>query len=47
MAGGLAKWLRHLNDLVVGETAAPACFARENTEGAGMPINDICIKLNG
>jgi len=21
----------------VGETAAPACFVRENAEGAGMP----------
>jgi len=21
----------------VGETAAPACFSRENAEGAGMP----------
>ena len=24
----LAKWLCHLNDLTVGETVAPACFAR-------------------
>jgi len=37
MAGGLAEWLRHFNDLAVGETAAPACFSRENAEGAGMP----------
>ena len=33
----LAEWLRHFNDLAVGETAAPACFSRENAEGAGMP----------
>jgi len=33
----LAKWLCHFNDLAVGETAAPACFLRENAEGAGMP----------
>ncbi len=33
MAGGLAEWLRYFNDLVVGETAAPACFLRENAEG--------------
>jgi len=33
----LAEWLRHINDLTVGETAAPACFLRENAEGAGMP----------
>jgi hypothetical protein len=33
----LAKWLRHFNDLAVGETAAPAWFSRENAEGAGMP----------
>jgi hypothetical protein len=33
----LAEWLRHFNDLAVGETAAPACFLRENAEGAGMP----------
>jgi hypothetical protein len=32
-----AKWLRHFNNLAVGETAAPACFSRENAEGAGMP----------
>jgi len=37
MAGGLAEWLRHFNNLAVGETAAPACFTRENAEGAGMP----------
>jgi len=37
MAGGLAEWLRHFNDLAVGETAAPACFLRENAMGAGMP----------
>jgi len=37
MAGGLAEWLRYFNDLAVGETAAPACFSRENAEGAGMP----------
>jgi len=37
MAGGLAEWLRYFNDLEVGETAAPACFLRENAEGAGMP----------
>ena len=33
----LAEWIRHFNDLAVGETAAPACFSRENEEGAGMP----------
>ena len=33
----LAEWLRHFNGLAVGETAAPACFLRENAEGAGMP----------
>ena len=33
----LAEWLRHFNDLAVGETAAPAWFLRENAEGAGMP----------
>ena len=33
----LAEWLRHFNDLAVGETAAPACFSRENAEGTGMP----------
>jgi hypothetical protein len=33
----LAEWLSHFNDLAVGETAAPACFSRENAEGAGMP----------
>jgi len=33
----LAKWLRHFNNLTVGETAAPACISRENAEGAGMP----------
>jgi hypothetical protein len=33
----LAEWLRQFNDLAVGETAAPACFLRENAEGAGMP----------
>jgi hypothetical protein len=33
----LTEWLRHFNDLAVGETAAPACFSRENSEGAGMP----------
>jgi hypothetical protein len=32
-----AEWLRHFNNLAVGETAAPACFLRENAEGAGMP----------
>jgi len=32
----LAKWLRHFNDLAVGETAAPAWYLRENAEGAGM-----------
>jgi hypothetical protein len=26
----LAEWLRYFNDLAVGETAAPACFSREN-----------------
>jgi len=33
MAGGLAEWLRHFNDLAVGEAAAPACFSRENAKG--------------
>ena len=33
----LPEWLRHFNDLAVEETAAPACFSRENAEGAGMP----------
>jgi len=33
----LAEWLRHFNDLAVEETAASACFLRENAEGAGMP----------
>ena len=33
----LAEWLRHFNDLAVGETATPAYFLRENAEGAGMP----------
>ena len=33
----LAEWLRYFNDLAVGKTAAPACFLRENAEGAGMP----------
>jgi len=33
----LAEWFRHFNDLAVGETAASACFSRENAEGAGMP----------
>jgi hypothetical protein len=33
----LAEWLRHYNGLAVGETAAPACFLRENAEGEGMP----------
>jgi len=33
----LAEWLRYFNVLAVGETAAPACFSRENAEGAGMP----------
>ncbi len=33
----LAEWLRHFNDLAVGETAAPASFSRENAEGVGMP----------
>jgi len=33
----LAEWVRHFNDLAVGETAAPACLSRENAEGAGMP----------
>jgi hypothetical protein len=32
----LAEWLRYFNDLAVGETATPACFSRENAEGAGM-----------
>ena len=32
-----AEWLRYFNDLAVGETAAHACFSRENAEGAGMP----------
>ena len=32
-----AEWLRYFNDLAVGETAATACFSRENAEGAGMP----------
>ena len=31
------EWLRYFNELAVGETAAPACFSRENAEGAGMP----------
>jgi len=26
----LTEWLRHFNDLAVGETAAPAWFSREN-----------------
>jgi hypothetical protein len=29
----LAEWLRYFNDLAVGETAAPACFLRENAKG--------------
>ena len=29
--------LRHFNDLAVGETAAPACFLRENAEGQVCP----------
>ena len=33
----LTEWRRHCSDLAVGETAAPACFSRENAEGAGMP----------
>jgi len=33
----LAQWLRYFIDFAVGETAAPACFLRENAEGAGMP----------
>jgi hypothetical protein len=33
----LSEWLRHFNGLAVGETAALACFSRENAEGAGMP----------
>ena len=33
----LAEWLCYFNNLAVGETAAPACFSRENAEGAGMP----------
>jgi len=33
----LAESLRIFSDLAVGETAAPACFSRENAEGAGMP----------
>jgi hypothetical protein len=33
----LAEWLRYFNGLGVGETAAPACFSREDAEGAGMP----------
>ena len=33
----LAEWLRYFNALAVGETAAPACFVRENAEEAGMP----------
>ncbi len=31
------EWLRYFDGLAVGETAAPACFLRENAEGAGMP----------
>ena len=34
----LAEWFRHFNGLAVGETAAPACFLRENAEGEGMPL---------
>ena len=30
MAGGLAEWLCHFNDLIVKKTAAPACFSRDN-----------------
>jgi hypothetical protein len=33
----LAEWIRYFNDLAVGETAAPACFLRENAAGTGMP----------
>jgi hypothetical protein len=33
----LVEWIRHFNDLAVGEAAAPACFSRENAEGAAMP----------
>jgi len=33
----LAESLRIFSDLAVGETAAPACFLRENAEGEGMP----------
>jgi hypothetical protein len=33
----LAEWLRYFNNLAVVETAAPACFLRENAEGEGMP----------
>ena len=33
----LVEWLRHFNNLAVGETAAPACFLLENVEGAAMP----------
>ena len=33
----LTEWLRHFNDLSVGETAAPARFSQENAEGEGMP----------
>ena len=34
MAGGLAEWLRHFNDLAVGETEAPACFGGEESAGS-------------
>jgi len=34
----LAEWLRHFNDLEVGETAAPACFfAGERGGGRNAP----------
>jgi len=32
----LAESLLIFSDLAVGETAAPACFSRENAEGEGM-----------
>jgi hypothetical protein len=33
----LAKWLRHFNNLAVGETAAPAGFFAGERGGVGMP----------
>jgi len=33
----LAESLRIFSELAMGETAAPACFSRENAEGEGMP----------